>query len=183
MARSVLQQVDFVRRKLHKIRAAFTLIEIMIVVIILGILAAIVIPEVSGASVEARSNTLREDLRFMREEIEAFKYQHTDVSPGYPGGDASATPDETDFTAQMTTATDVSFNVVSSSALNALGPYLTSVPLNPVNSKSTVLIVDNGAALPTAASGSYGWVYQPSTLTFKSDAIGTDQSGEDYFNY
>ncbi|HWB53097.1 MAG TPA: hypothetical protein VG722_02860, partial [Tepidisphaeraceae bacterium] len=143
----------------------------------------VVIPEVSGASVEARSNTLKEELRFMREEIEAFKYQHTDISPGYPSGNASATPDASDFATQMTTATDTAFNAVDSSAANALGPYLSAMPVNPVNGKSTVLVLDSSATFPTSADDSYGWVYQPSTLTFKSDATGTDQSGVDYFDY
>jgi general secretion pathway protein G len=162
---------------------AFTLIEILIVVIILGILAAIVIPQVGSASATASDNTLREDVRFMRQEIEAFKYQHNDISPGYPGGAASATPDSATLNSQMTNATDQNFNSVSTTASNALGPYLSSFPVDPVNGLSTVLVIGNGTTFPTAADGAYGWVYQPSTLTFKSDAAGTDQNGESFFSY
>ena len=38
-------------------RAAFTLIEILIVVVILGILATIVVPQFSNASINAKENT------------------------------------------------------------------------------------------------------------------------------
>lgn len=171
------------RNHLSPIRSGFTLIEILIVVIILGILAAVVIPEVTGASTLTRENTMKEEIRFMREEIEAFKYQHTDISPGYANGDSAGTPTQSDFVNQMTSATDVAFNSVDSGAPNALGPYISQVPVNPENSKSTVLVVANDATLPTSASGDYGWVYQPSTLTFKSDATGTDQNGVSYFSY
>ena len=64
-------------------KAGFTLIEIMIVVIILGILAAIAIPQFSSASGEARLSTMRDILRFMRSQITVYKAQHQDVPPGY----------------------------------------------------------------------------------------------------
>src|SRR5579864_7959116 len=74
-------------------KAGFTLIEIMIVVIILGILAAIAIPQFSSASGEARLSTMRDILRFMRSQITVYKAQHQDVPPGYPNGNITATPD------------------------------------------------------------------------------------------
>lgn len=164
-------------------RRGFTLIEIMIVIIILGILAAIVIPQLTDATTLSRANTLHEEVHFMREQIEAFKYQHTDISPGYPNGNSSQTPDETDFVNQMIGGTDVACNTVATGAPGSYGPYLSAMPTNPVNGKVTVLVLDNSATFPTAASGTYGWVYQPTTMTFKSDALGTDQSGVDYFDY
>ena len=75
--------------------AAFTLIEILIVVVILGILAAIVIPQFSNASQVTRQNTLRDELRYLRTQLVVYGAQHTDTPPGYPGGNVTipSTPD------------------------------------------------------------------------------------------
>ena len=77
----------------------FTLVEILIVVIILGILAAIVIPQFSEASEEARLSSLQSDLQTVRSQIELYKIQHLDNLPAQ-NGDASAI-----FQTQMTTKT------------------------------------------------------------------------------
>jgi len=60
---------------------AFTLVEILIVVIILGILAAIVIPQFTNASQDARKSSLVSQLQTLRSQIELFKLQHGDTLP------------------------------------------------------------------------------------------------------
>ena len=87
-------------------RRGFTLVEILIVVVILGILASIMVPSLSNASSAARESTLHEDLRYLRTQVGCFKYQHREVPPGYPSGDLTATPDETTFLDQMTRYSD-----------------------------------------------------------------------------
>src|SRR5437016_11111443 len=84
-------------------RSAFTLIEILIVVAILGILASIVVPQLAGATESSRENMLKDELRYLRSQIFLFKAQHQDIPPGYPGGDRTASPTEADFVAQLTT--------------------------------------------------------------------------------
>src|SRR5207237_3761058 len=59
----------------------FTLVEILIVVIILGILAAIVIPQFANASQDARESALLSQLQTLRSQIELYKLQHKDVLP------------------------------------------------------------------------------------------------------
>ena len=70
------------------------MVEILIVVVILGILAAIVIPQFTEASTEAKVSRLASDLQTMRSQIELYKIQHSDVLPG--------TVDDVDFEAAMT---------------------------------------------------------------------------------
>src|SRR3982751_5070822 len=82
--------------------AGFTLVEILIVVVILGILATIVIPQFSNASHEARESMLKDDLRYLRTQVQVFKAQHREIPPGYPSGNTAATPTESDFVDQMT---------------------------------------------------------------------------------
>ena len=164
-------------------RAGFTLVEILIVVVILGILASIVVPQFSNASQTARQNTLREDLQYLRTQINVYEAQHVDVAAGYPGGNSTATPDAADFNSQMTLFTNQLGGTSStSSATYALGPYLTQIPTNPVNGMSTVLVVANNAAIP-AADGSTGWIYKPQTLEIYANNTGNDTSGVPFSSY
>src|SRR5438067_4738754 len=93
-------------RRLRQTRDAFTLIEILIVVIILGVLAAIIVPQFSSASHEARESTLKDCLRYLRTQMVVFKAQHRDVAPGFPNCDPSQTPDQATFLSQMTLCSD-----------------------------------------------------------------------------
>jgi prepilin-type N-terminal cleavage/methylation domain-containing protein len=161
----------------------FTLVEILIVVIILGILAAIVIPQFSNASANARASMLADNLRIMRTQVMVFKAQHNSVSPGYPGGDPTGPPTETAFIAHITQASKPTCETdVPGTAGFPYGPYMTKIPENPINGSTRVVIVPDGQAFPGAPSGA-GWVYQPSTLIFKCDASGADENGRSYFDY
>src|SRR5947209_17203391 len=111
----------------------FTLIEILIVVIILGIISAIVIPQFSNASHQSREVTLRDCLRYLRQQTAIYKAQHRDVPPGYPSGDTTQTPDQASFLSQMINYTDEHGNVVLPSAPATFGPYLSQMPGNPLN--------------------------------------------------
>ena len=59
-----------------RMRRAFTLIEILIVVVILGILAAIVIPQFTDASQEAMESSLLTQLQTIRSQIELYNVQN-----------------------------------------------------------------------------------------------------------
>jgi len=60
---------------------AFTLVEILIVVVILGILAAIVIPQFTDASQEAAANSTRSQLQTLRSQIELYKMRNVGDLP------------------------------------------------------------------------------------------------------
>ena len=59
-----------------RMRRAFTLIEILIVVVILGILAAIVIPQFTDASQEAMRSSLLTQLQTIRSQVELHNVQN-----------------------------------------------------------------------------------------------------------
>jgi prepilin-type N-terminal cleavage/methylation domain-containing protein len=69
-------------RTLHRkrVRRAFTLIEILIVVVILGILAAIVIPQFTDASQEASASNLASQLQTIRSQIELYNVQNVNTT-------------------------------------------------------------------------------------------------------
>src|SRR6187399_2585570 len=102
-------------RRTHK--GGFTLVEILIVVIILGILAAIVIPQFTNASQDARKNSLTSQLQTMRSQIELYKLQHLDQLPPAlaAGGDGAVA------WAEMTVKTGAD-HVPNAAGL--YGPYL-----------------------------------------------------------
>jgi general secretion pathway protein G len=162
-------------------RAGFTLVEILIVVVILGILASIVIPQFSNASLQARENTLKDELRYLRTQIIVYQAQHHDCAPGYPGGDLTKTPTGDGFTAQMTGHTDETGAVnASADATYRWGPYLTRMPVNPLNGKADIKVVTDGSMTPDNTTG---WIYDPTTLQIIANVSGADSNGTSYASY
>jgi general secretion pathway protein G len=129
-----------------KAKSGFTLVEILIVVVILGILAAIVIPQFTSASTEAKESALVSDLQAMRSQIELYKIHHNDELPGDPNNSSSGV----DFETAMTSATNQD-GEVGTTVLHRFGPYMRNIPMNPFNDLATV-DVDG-----TAGDDSHAW--------------------------
>ncbi len=160
----------------------FTLLEVLVVTVLLGILAAICVPMFSNASDSARSSMLADNLRVWRTQISVFWAEHRDVAPGYTGeGDD---PTEALFAAHMTLASkEMMETAAPGTAGFDFGPYMQRIPENPINQKATIQIVPDGQAFPSAPDGSHGWIYKPETLTLKSDCTGEDEVGRKFFGY
>jgi type II secretion system protein G len=62
------------------IRRAFTLVEILIVVVILGILAAIVVPQFASATQDSKAGNLKSQLGTLQRQIELYRAKNN----GYP---------------------------------------------------------------------------------------------------
>jgi prepilin-type N-terminal cleavage/methylation domain-containing protein len=164
-------------------RTGFTLVELLIVITILAILATIAIPQFSSASHQARENTLKDELRYLRTQVAVYKAQHEDRPPGYPGGNTAAAPTVAAFTAQMTQHSDIVGNTAAAaSATFKYGPYLSKLPPNPINGLDTFKIVGNGQPMP-APDGTTGFIYKPQTLEIIPNLPGNDASGTPYAQY
>lgn len=132
---------------------AFTLVELLIVVIILGILAAIVVPQFTQASSDAQQNSLTANLRVIRGQLELYKLQH---NGSYPTLDK--------FEDMMTKKTNADGTTTGSPTL---GPYLQRIPQNPFTQTATV---------SKGAVGSSAWYYDESTGDFKANDSAGNQS-------
>ena len=163
---------------------AFTLVEILIVVVLLGLLAAIVIPAFGEGTMSARASALTQDLRILQRFILIYKCQHLEVAPGYLNGNTSSTPTESSFVNQATQSSTSTGQTaaVGTSGYNR-GPYLAKIPTNPVNSLNTVQILEDSSPFPGNADDSHGWIYKPATGEIRSDCTGTDAGGNAYYAY
>jgi general secretion pathway protein G len=128
-------------------KSGFTLVEILIVVVILGILAAIVIPQFTEASTEAKFSSLCTDLQTLRSQIELYKVQHNDTPPTFAN-----------FTAQMTAQTDITGAVGTD-----YGPYMQKIALNQFNNLNTL---DNDVNIGNDGGG---WEYNETTGQINAD--------------
>ena len=133
-------------------KSGFTLVEILIVVIILGILAAIVIPQFTSASTEARQGNLKSQLQTLRSQIALYKLQHRDLPPSQ----TSAT-----FWDQLTKFSDDAGNVnATKTTVFKYGPYYEAAVVNPLTNSSVV-----GTA---AGDANTGWAYDAATGKMKA---------------
>jgi len=128
---------------------AFTLVEILIVVAILGILAAIVVPQFVSATTEASTNALKMDLHRIRTQIGVYHEQHGEY------------PELANFVAQMTQASNLAgATAAPGTAGYTLGPYVLEVPSNKLSTSNTV---GNGAV------GTSDWYYDEDTGDFRAN--------------
>jgi prepilin-type N-terminal cleavage/methylation domain-containing protein len=134
-------------------RSAFTLIEVLIVVVIMAVLAATIIPQFSSSTRDAQDSSLRFNQHTMRSQIELFKLHHLGK---YPEVDANGEMP------QLTQPTDAQGNVGS----GPYGPYMDALPVNPFNDKSTVKDITGATEDPTTGDDSTGWQYNPTTGGF-----------------
>ena len=163
---------------------AFTLVEILIVVVLLGILAAVVIPAVANSGGSARSSALAQDLKLLRRFVLIYKIQHLEVGPGYLNGNTSAAPTEQVFIDQATMSSNTSGQTAAIGTPGFdRGPYLGKIPANPFNGMSTVQMLGNGENFPANADGSHGWIYKAATSEVRADNTGTDINGKRYYDF
>ncbi len=152
----------------HRVSRGFTLVELLIVVVVLGILAGIVLPSFNSSTEDSKVSAVTQNLSVLRSAVDLYKAQHSDNYPGYGSG---GTPDATTFTNQLTMASkkDGTTSAVGTTGY-ALGPYLkTGIPANPFNGKTTITMVADNAAIP-AADDATGWFYKAKTGEVKCNS-------------
>ena len=162
-------------------RKGFTLIEILIVVIILGILAAIVIPQFTNASKEAKQSSLVTMVQSLRSQIALFKLQHNDRLPGAATlVDSGGTFSESVFWDQLTLFSTLAGGTAAAKNTgtgHVYGPYMQSKPANPLVAAANASKVSDGVFSATAGAGAgFGFFYDYNGGTGSGKIWGVDSA-------
>lgn len=129
---------------------AFTVIEILIVVVILAVLAAIVVPRFSSATTETRESALKMEVYRIRTQLAVYKSEHQ-----------GNWPTAANFTEQLIFASDTQGNTAMVGTRGyPYGPYLRRFPVNPFTLTSTV---------GNDAIGTSDWYYDESNGEFRAN--------------
>jgi general secretion pathway protein G len=131
-------------------KTAFTLVEILIVVVILSIMASVVVVQCSEAAEDSKQSALMSSTQALRAQLELYRMHHD----AYP----------TDIVAQLTKKTDADGTL---NPTGHYGPYLHMFPPNP-------FIDDDAKAVKTSGGVGEGWFYNPVTGVIIPHAIGKE---------
>lgn len=130
-------------------RSAFTLVEVLIVVVIMAILAATIIPQFTDSTKDAKSSTTKFNLHTLRAQIELYRTQHNGACPG-------------NTLVELTQSTNAA-GTAGSGANFPYGPYIREIPANPFNNSATVTPITNDPAVAADVTGTGGWLYNATT--------------------
>lgn len=119
---------------------AFTLVEILIVVVILGILAAIVVPLFTGATREAAAGTTTYELEKLRRAIDIYQARWNNQFPVVQAGDGTW-----------------------GALVSSDGEYLKSPPLNPYVGGDNARVISIASEPDTEYQRDYGWIFDDTT--------------------
>ena len=165
-------------------KKAFTLVEVMIVIALLGILAAVILPSMHGHTVGARESAVKDCLMTMRTQIQLYKMEHNGLPPGYVN-DITAAPSLLgyQFTATTTVTGLVSMSKVPS-APYLYGPYIQKLPENPFNQRTDIAYINVATSFADAVDGATcGWLYKRETAEFVINWTGKDSKGVKFYDY
>jgi general secretion pathway protein G len=135
------------KRKLNTRNQAFTLVELLIVIIIIAVLAAIAIPKFSNSSLKSKESALKAELSLLRNAVELFK------------NDCGAYP---------AALADLAGNAAPASGFDSAGTSRAIVAADykgPYVSKISTCPVSTSAFTYTVTSPNVGKVNTPSTVT------------------
>jgi general secretion pathway protein G len=132
----------------------FTLVEVLIVVVIMAVLAAVVIPQFSSSTDDAKRSTGDFNLSTMRSIIQTYKAQHLNSNPSH---------DATNKTLPGLIGKTLQNGTVD--ANGAYGPYLVEFPENPYTNKRDVNLTTKTTLVAgdVTANNAGGWLYNVTT--------------------
>ena len=158
----------------------FTLVELVVVILILGILAGVAAPRLLDTSGCAADNGLKQTLKVMRDAIELYAAEHGGVLPGAVSDGANAAGTGKSFRRQLKFYSRADGQVSETDRVNyPLGPYFRkfpNAPLGPQEDKATVKVVGDGLPLTGNSTPVKAWKYDYTSgeFIFNYDAFCSD---------
>jgi general secretion pathway protein G len=172
---------------------AFSLLELVIVIVIIGIIATIAVPRLSWALEEASESTLRGNLAALREAINRYAAEHYGAYPGLHKTDGNQKSDgnEEAFYAQLMQYSSVTGTVgtfdSSATPPRIFGPYLRKMPRLNVgknaDEKADEVKFKSEDPLTEDEGSHTGWVYNKKTGEIIANTKDSDSKGTPYTEY
>ena len=135
----------------------FSLVEILVVVFLLSILAAVVIPRFSDASSEGMEAVLVTNLQLLRNQIDLYRHQHGGRLPHLNQRGKNNTKN---LIRRLTEKTDPDGRL---NANGSCGPYIHAWPANPFSEESVASNVISGTRVKPRRNDKSGWYYNRNT--------------------
>ncbi|MHC4180000.1 MAG: type II secretion system protein [Planctomycetota bacterium] len=138
--------------------------EILIVVVILGVLAAVVVPQFVDASDDAKEAALVASIQTMRKQIDLYELQHGGRGPHL---NELGQPDAANGIARLLGRTDERGQL---KADGKYGPYLQSWPANPFCDEAVASMIAAGITSQPPRTGATGWYYNIQTCVISANS-------------
>ena len=172
--------------KLNRKRSGFSLVELVIVIVILGIIAAVAIPRITSGSRNAGESALRANVQTLRNAIDWYYAEHGNTFPAAKGdGDGNNADSEGAFVSQLTKYSKADGTISATpDAAFPFGPYIRgNLPKLTVGTnigKNTVEMKNQAADLAVNVAGGTGWIYNVATGQIMPNADDAANGGGTY---
>ncbi len=152
-----------------RLQAGFSAVEVLVVIAIVGLLAALALPGWRTPDDAGQTNSMVSRLTQLRSAIDCYWTQHD----GFPG------PDDARLREQLVGRTDRSGSI-GTGAEHVLGPYLRrGIPVNPLTGDDSLKVV---ASMPNAPDGASAWIYCPANGEVRCNTAGATPEGLPLFD-